>query len=110
MEAQRTPFGLALAGLLERRGLSIRAFARAVGDSEGLVRMVMRGRLRPPLDRLRTWLEVVAAETADADALCRLALECHGAGWLVERWRPLGPGRQAASGRTRYDGRRPPPT
>lgn len=99
MASVRTPFGLALAGLLDRRGLSIRAFARAIGDSEGLVRMVMRGRLRPPLDRLRLWLEAAAASPAEMDDVCRLALECHGAGWIAERWHV---GRRAAAGRTQY--------
>lgn len=99
-----SPFGAMLVEAMQRRGLSVRAFARGVGVSEGLVRMVIRGDRRPPLDRLGQWIACVGADGTMEERLCAEALAAHGALWLAERLAGSG-ARRAAQPATGYDGR-----
>lgn len=55
----RPPFGQLLAGALDERGLTLRAFAAQAGVSWTFAHKVVQGQRAPTLERLESWADLL---------------------------------------------------
>lgn len=91
--APRNTFGDVLKTQLDARGMSLRAFARAVEAVPGFIGDCMAGRRRPPPDRLPSWADALKLTGEDRElfleagllARCAPALRDHVATLRRER-------------------------
>lgn len=67
-------FGLYLRGLIEERGWSQERAAVILGVSEGLLSMLISGKARPNLGKVREWKVALGLPEREYQVLYRLAL------------------------------------
>lgn len=70
-------FGELLRSHLDRRGLTLTAWAKQVACAHSLVSHITRGERTPPLDRMPAWADALKLQGKDRDQFMELAALAH---------------------------------